>query len=201
MLSFVAVLLAGVALADARPRLWRIGGAYVAGMFLTYLLLGAGLVTAVSFLTRTHLPVRLMGLAVVFLGLWTVKDAILPGWGWTLAMPARLHEPVRRVLAQTTPAGLFSAGALVGLCTVPCSGAIYVGVLALLAKEPWVSRLAYLLLYNLMFVAPLVALLAVIASRRTLNTIAHWYVPRKALAKGGVGVFTIVLGLVVLMTV
>ncbi len=105
LLSFVAVLLAGVALADARSRLWRTGGAYVAGMFATYFLLGAGLITALSFLTRTHLPVRLMGLAVVFLGLWTVKDAILPGWGWTLGMPARLHELVRRALVQTTPGG------------------------------------------------------------------------------------------------
>ncbi len=75
------------------------------------------------------------------------------------------------------------------------------GVLALLAREAWASRLVYLLLYNLMFVAPLVALLAVIASRRTLNTIAHWYLPRKVLAKGIAGAFTAVLGFVVLMTV
>ncbi len=50
---------------------------------------------------------------------------------WTLGMPARFHGAVRRALAQTTPVGLFVAGGLVGLCTVPCSGAIYLGVLAL----------------------------------------------------------------------
>lgn len=200
LLSFVAVLLAGVALGGEHPRLWRVGGAYVGGMFVTYLLLGAGLITVVSFLAQTHLPVRIMGLAVVVLGLWMLKDVLLPGVGWTLGMPARFHGAVRRALAQTTPVGLFAAGGLVGLCTVPCSGAIYLGVLALLAREPLPARLGYLLLYNVMFVLPLLVLLAGIANRRTLNRVAHWYTRRKALAKGVVGVFTIALGFIVLVT-
>lgn len=200
LLSFVAVLLAGVTLGEARPRLWRVGGAYVAGMFVTYLLLGAGLITAVSFLTATHLPVRIMGIAVVILGLWMLKDALLPEVGWTLGMPARFHGLVRRALGQTTPVGLFVAGGLVGLCTVPCSGAIYLGVLALIAREPLPARLGYLLLYNVMFVLPLLAILAAVANRRTLNRLTHWYVPRKAVAKAVVGIFTVALGFVVLVT-
>lgn len=200
LLSFIAVLLAGVALGGPHPRLWRVGGAYVAGMFVTYLLLGAGLMTVVSFLAQTHLPVRIVGLTVVALGLWTLKDALLPGVGWTLGVPARLHGAVRRALAQTTPAGLFAAGALVGLCTVPCSGAIYVGVLALIAREALPARLGYLVLYNVMFVLPLLALLVAVANRRTLNRVAHWYVGRRTLAKGIVGIFTIALGFIVLVT-
>jgi len=142
LLSFVAVLLAGVALGGAQPRLWSVGGAYVGGMFVTYLLLGAGLITVVSFLAQTHLSVRIMGVVVVVLGLWMLKDALLPASGWRLGMPARFHPLVRRALAQTTPVGLFLAGGLVGLCTVPCSGAIYLGVLALIAREPLPARLA-----------------------------------------------------------
>ncbi len=201
LLSFVAVLLAGMALGGARPRLWRIGGAYVGGMFTTYLLLGVGLVTAISFLAQTHLPVRILGLAVVVLGLWMLKDAVFPDTGWPLGMPARFHSLVRRARAHTAPAGLFIAGGLVGLCTVPCSGAIYLGVLALLAREPLPVRLGYLILYNVMFVLPLLAMLAVIGNRRTLNAVAHWYLGRKTLAKGAVGAFTIALGFVVLVTV
>lgn len=82
LLSFVAVILAGVALTgDPRPHLWRAGGAYLAGMFLTYLLLGLGIIAAVSLFAATHLPVRLMGFAVVVLGLWALKDVVLPGGG------------------------------------------------------------------------------------------------------------------------
>ena len=200
LLSFVAILLAGVAMGEARPRLWRVGGAYVAGMFVTYLLLGLGLITAVTFLTRTHLPVRLMGFLVVALGLWMLKDAALPEAGWRLEMPAASHGLVRRMLAQTTPVGLFLAGGLVGLCTVPCSGAIYLGVLALLAQQPLAVRLPYLVIYNIMFVAPLLVLLTLVANRRTLNRIGHWYIPRKTPIKVVVGAFTVLLGFVVLVT-
>jgi len=200
LLSLLALLLAGVAFGRARPRLWRVGGAYVAGMFASYLLLGLGLLSAVSFLTRTHLPVRLMGVIVVTLGLWMIKDAVLPGWGWTLGMPARFHETVRRSLARTTPAGLLFAGGLVGLCTIPCSGAIYLGVLGLLARESWRTRVAYLVLYNVAFIAPLVALLALVANRHTLNRIGHWYLPRRAWAAGALGTVAVVLGFAILLT-
>jgi cytochrome c biogenesis protein CcdA len=74
LLSFVAVILASVALTtDPRPRLWRAGGVYVAGMFLTYLLLGLGIVATVSLFTSTHLPIRLMGFVVVMMGLWAAS--------------------------------------------------------------------------------------------------------------------------------
>ncbi|MDQ7842394.1 MAG: hypothetical protein QN141_03640 [Armatimonadota bacterium] len=200
LLSLAALLMAGVAFGRAQPPLWRVGGAYVAGMFATYLLLGLGLLSAVSFLTRTHLPVRLMGLVVVILGLWMIKDAVLPGWGWHLGMPARFHGTVRRALARTTPVGLLIAGGLVGLCTVPCSGAIYLGVLGLLAGEPLPARLAYLLLYNIAFIAPLILLLALIANRRILNRIGHWYLPRRSWATGALGTLAVALGFAILLT-
>lgn len=200
LLSLVAILLAGVTLGGAQPRLWRVGGAYVLGMFTTYLLLGLGVLSVVAVLTRTHFPVRLMGLVVVILGLWMVKDAVFPGWGWSLTMPVRFHGTVRAALARTSPAGLFVAGGLVGLCTVPCSGAIYMGILGLLAREPLPTRLAYLLLYNLAFIAPLVVLLAVVANRRVLNGIGHWYLPRRGVAGAVLGVVAVVLGFVILVT-
>ncbi len=201
LLSFVAVILASVALThDPRPRLWRAGGAYVAGMFLTYLLLGLGIIATVSLFTATHLPVRLMGLAVVLLGLWTLKDVVLPDVGAPLVMPARWHGLVRQALSRTTPVGLFAAGGLVGLCTLPCSGAIYLGVLALLAREPLATRLPYLVLYNVMFIVPLLALLVFVGNRRVLNRIAHAYLQRRHVVKAVVGAATVALGLIILVT-
>ncbi|MDR7543443.1 MAG: cytochrome c biogenesis protein CcdA [Armatimonadota bacterium] len=201
LLSFVALILTSVALtSDPRPHLWRAGATYIAGMFLTYLLLGLGVIAAVSFFTNTHLPIRLMGFAVVVTGLWAPKDVVLPGVGVPLAMPGRWHGAVPQALSRTTLVGLFTAGALIGLCALPCSGAIYLGVLALIAREPLPARLGYVMLYNIMFVAPLVVLLATVASRRVLNRVAHAYLQRKALAKAAVGAVTVLLGLAILIT-
>jgi cytochrome c biogenesis protein CcdA len=201
LLSFVAVALASVTLSsDPRRHLWRAGGAYVGGMFVTYLLLGLGIIATVSLFATTHLPVRLMGVAVVALGLWMLKDVALPDVGPALAMPARWHGAVRRALGSTTTPGLFVAGGLVGLCEVPCSGAIYMGILALIAREPFVPRLSYLVLYNLMFITPLLVLLAFVSNRRILNRVAHTYLRRKLLTRAAVGALTVILGLFILVT-
>ncbi|MFA6567323.1 MAG: hypothetical protein WCS96_03855, partial [Victivallales bacterium] len=58
-------------------------------------------------------------------------------------------------------AGAFGAGVLVTVIESACTGQIYVPVLAFLSKTEGVMSiwLAYLLLYNLMFVLPLVGLL------------------------------------------
>ena len=200
LLSFVAIVLSTVAIGGAAPRVWRIGGIYVFGMFVTYLLLGLGLIGVIAPLVRMHLAVRAIGVVVVALGVWTLKDAFLPGFGPALAMPQAFYAPLRKVMGWSGPWGALAAGGLVGLCTVPCSGAIYVGVLALLATAPLGSRLGYLLVYNLMFIAPLLALLALVGNRPALNRIAHWTIRRRALSKVVLGAMTVLLGFAILIT-
>lgn len=56
------------------------------------------------------------------------------------------------------------------------------------------------IVYNLMFVPPLVALLATVANRQVLNHVAHAYLYRKVLVKAVGGVVTIVLAMLILVT-
>jgi cytochrome c biogenesis protein CcdA len=199
LLSFVAVVLASVTVTGASPRVWRIGGIYVLGMFLTYLLLGLGLIGVIGWVVRMHLAVRLIAVVVVALGVWTMKDALLPGLGPALAMPKAAYGLVRRAMAWSGPWGALGAGVLVGMCAVPCSGALYVGVLALIASAPLGTKLGWLLLYNLMFIAPLVAVLALVANRRSLNRVAHWTIHRRMATKLAMGGATVLLGFAILL--
>ena len=200
LLSFVAVVLASVTMTNASPRVWRIGGIYVLGMFLTYLLLGLGMIGVIGWVVRMHLAVRLIAVVVVALGVWTIKDALLPALGPQLAMPKASYGLVRRAMSWSGPWGALAAGGLVGMCAVPCSGAIYVGVLALIAAAPLGARVGWLVLYNVMFIAPLVALLALVANRRSLNRVAHWTIHRRTATKLVMGAATITLGFAILIT-
>lgn len=200
LLSFVAIVLASVTITDASPRVWRIGGVYVFGMFLTYLLLGLGLIGIIGWVVRMHLAVRLIAVVVVALGVWTVKDALLPGVGPPLAMPKSAYGLVRRAMSWSGLWGALGAGILVGMCAVPCSGAIYIGVLALIASAPLGSKLGWLLIYNVMFIAPLVVLLALVANRRSLNRVAHWTIHRRTATKLIMGGATVALGFAILIT-
>jgi cytochrome c biogenesis protein CcdA len=96
---------------------------------------------------------------------------------------------------------VFGAGVLVGLCTVPCSGAIYLAVLGLLAAhETQAVGYAYLVLYNLLFVLPLVALLGLASSRPVVNQLGRWQLHHRAELKGGLGVVAVLLGMMLLIT-
>ena len=67
------------------------------------------------------------------------------------------------------------AGVLVGICTVPCSGAIYLDIVAVLhASGGGVTGLALLALYNLAYIAPLVAVLVAVSNRRVLGQLGRW---------------------------
>jgi cytochrome c biogenesis protein CcdA len=67
------------------------------------------------------------------------------------------------------------AGVLVGLCTLPCSGGIYVATLGLVATEgisP--TSLAYLALYNGANIVPLVVVLLLVGNRATSLKLTQW---------------------------
>jgi cytochrome c biogenesis protein CcdA len=83
----------------------------------------------------------------------------------------------------------------------PCSGAIYLAVLGLLAAQATLAQgVAYLMLYNLLFVLPLVALLAVVASRPVVNQLGRWQLHHRGALKSGLGVTAVGLGLLLLTT-
>ena len=119
----------------------RLGAFFVLGVLVTYFLIGLGLLTAVASLTNfggNHLPSRVAALIAVGLGLWMIRDVLLPDASWKLEAPHALHGRMRSWARTSSPIALLGGGVLIGLCTVPCSGAIYLDVVALLgAGEPW----------------------------------------------------------------
>lgn len=107
------------------------------------------------------------------------------------------QSAVRTATAPT----LIGSGFLIGLCTVPCSGAVYLGVLSLLALQPTaLLGFGYLVLYNLMFVLPLVVILAAASARPTLNRLAHWNLHHKEWMRLALGGGVVVMGLLILAT-
>jgi cytochrome c biogenesis protein CcdA len=185
-----------------RARLLSQGGIYIAAIFLTYLSLGIGLLKTVDLFTRQHLPARLGALAAILFGLWMLKDFFLPDWGWRLQAPAKIGSLARKMAQKATVPALIVGGFLIGLCTVPCSGAVYLGVLSLLALQPTaLLGYGYLVLYNVVFVLPLIIILVAASARPTLNRLAHWNLHHKEWVRLVLGGGVVIMGLVILATV
>ncbi len=207
LLLFVTAMLATLQTGDAsvnavRVRLLSRGGISIAAVFLTYLALGVGLLKTLDIFTRQHAPARFGALLAILLGLWMLKDFFLPDWGWRLQAPGRIGIIARQSAKKATLPALIVGGFLIGLCTVPCSGAVYLGVLSLLAMQP--TRLLgymYLVLYNLVFILPLVGILVLAAARPTLNQLAHWNLHHKEWVRLVLGGGVVAMGLLILATV
>ncbi|KAF0112001.1 MAG: cytochrome c bioproteinis protein transmembrane region [Chloroflexi bacterium] len=188
--------------AATRARLVGMGSIYIGAVFLTYLALGVGLLKAAEFFTRQHLPARLGALVAILIGLWMIKDFFLPDWGWKLQAPGKISEIARKSAQKATVPALIVGGFLIGLCTVPCSGAVYLGVLSLLALQPTAMLgYGYLLLYNFIFILPLVVILILASARPTLNRLAHWNLHHKEWVRLVLGGGVVVMGLIILSTV
>lgn len=207
LLLFITAMLAtlqagGQGINAIRARLLGQGSIYIAAVFLTYLALGVGLLKTLDFFTSQHLPARIGALAAILFGLWMLKDFFLPDSGWRLQAPSQIGITARAMAKKATVPALIVGGFLIGLCTVPCSGAVYLGVLSLLALQP--SALlgySYLVLYNLIFVLPPVVILVAASARPTLNRLAHWNLHHKEWVRLALGGGVVVMGLLILATV
>ena len=207
LLLFITAMLATMQAGEQslnmiRARLLGQGGIYIAAVFLTYLALGVGLLKTLDFFTRQHLPARFGALAAILFGLWMLKDFFLPDLGWKLQAPPQIGITAREMAKKATIPALIVGGFLIGLCTVPCSGAVYLGVLSLLALQP--SALlgyGYLVLYNLIFVVPLIVILVAASARPTLNRLAHWNLHHKEWVRLALGGGVVAMGLLILATV
>ncbi len=194
--------LRGASINAARARIIGLGSIYIAAVFLTYLALGVGLLATSALFSRFHAPARIGALLAIGMGLWMLKDFFLPDVGPRLAAPKIVGQWTADAARKATIPALIVGGFLIGLCTVPCSGAVYLAVLSLLsAQSSAFVGFAYLVLYNLMFILPLVALLIAASARPTLNRLAHWNLHHKEWVRLALGSGVVLMGLLILATV
>jgi cytochrome c-type biogenesis protein len=182
-----------------------LGAFFVSGVLVTYFLLGLGLLTFVASFTHfggNHLPSRIAALIAIGLGLWMLRDVLLPDVSWKLEAPHALHGRMRDWARSTSRPALFGGGILIGLCTVPCSGAVYLGVVALLSANGTVAAgLGGLILYNLAYITPLVALLVLASRPGLIRVINRWHLQHAGGTKLVLAIVVLTMGFAILVMV
>jgi cytochrome c biogenesis protein CcdA len=187
---------------EARRRLLGAGSLYVAAVLVTYFVIGLGLFTFLSWLGRDHLVARAASIIALVMALWMLKDVFLPGVGPSMMAPGGTHGRMQKAMQRGGLAGMLIAGVLVGICTVPCSGAIYLDIVAILhASGGGATGLALLALYNIAFIVPLLILLFGVSDRRVLGQLGRWNRSNSPWIKVGLALAVIVMsfGLMVSM--
>lgn len=187
---------------EARRRLLGAGAMYVGAVWITYFVIGLGLLSFLGWLGRDHLVARVASMLALLMALWMLKDIFLPGVGPSMIAPRGTHGRMQKAMERGGLGGMLIAGVLVGICTVPCSGAIYLDIVAVLhASGGGPTGYALLLLYNVAFIVPLLGLLLAVSNRRVLGQLGRWNRANSPWVKAGLALAVIAMsfGLMVSM--
>lgn len=162
-------------LGRVRKDVLAIGLVYVAGLFTVYILIGLGILQALHIFNTPHFMGKVGASLLILLGLVSMIGEFFPKFPIRLKIPAFTHAAMARLMGKGTLPAMFVLGVLVGLCEFPCTGGPYLMILGLLHDTgTYVGGFGYLLLYNLLFVMPLVIILMIAADKALLEKVQAW---------------------------
>ncbi len=183
-----------------RSKIIQIGGVYIFGIFLAYILIGLGILQAFHLFNTPQFMGKLGAFLLILLGSINLINEFNPAFPIKLRIPASAHHKMAQLIDKGSMPAAFGLGALVGICEFPCTGGPYLMVLGLLHDQAtYIKGLGYLLLYNLIFVLPLVIILFLAGNEKITEKIQLWQGKERGLMRFGGGLAMIALGVVILI--
>jgi cytochrome c biogenesis protein CcdA len=193
LILMLSVLLGGK---NSIKRMVFLGSLYIFSVFITYLLAGLGLL---FFLANIPLYVTeyislVVGMLIIGAGMLEIKDFFWYGQGFSLSIPARYAKMIHKQSERTTVLGIMLLGVFVSAVELPCTGAPYLAIITLLSQYFDFTALIMLILYNIIFVAPLIVILILVASGKKLYEIKEWKQAHRGLMRLGIGLLLVAMG-------
>jgi len=199
-LSVLIFLLVSMAAAENRKRLLYTGGIYVTAVFLFHLFMGIGLFSVVSFTGLSKIFSLLGGAVALILGLITISDVARNREHYFLSIPDAGKGLIGRYIRQASIPAAFALGILAGLFGFSCTGGIYISILGIMGKNLSLAEgIPYLVLYNLVFVLPLVLVTLVVAYGIPPERAEQWRSDNRRFLRLAIGLIMIALGAVIFL--
>ena len=200
----VLILMITVVLGSGKSvkRLLLLGSAYIFAIFATYLLAGLGLVyffSAIPIVIAEYLSIA-VGLLVILAGLVEIKEFFWYGKGFSLQIPHRFAVKIQEwSTTKTSVAGVMLLGAFVAGVELPCTGAPYLAIITVLRIDFNLAAFALMVLYNLIFVSPLLIILGLVAGGAKISTVQKWKEDSKGIMRLGIGLLLVALGWILML--
>jgi cytochrome c biogenesis protein CcdA len=179
----------------------RMGLVYIGAVYIVYFLIGLGLLRA-STIFQGHWLGQAGAVLLIVFGLLNVTGALFPRFPIRLEVPSSSKESLKTWMYRATLPTTVVLGVLVGIHEFPCSGGPYVAILGLLGSQTGFAQgLGYLGLYNLMFVVPLVVVLALALNPVVGHKLQAWERSSSRPLRGITGAIMAAMGVVMLLFV
>ena len=186
-------------LGKTREKILSYGLVYILGIFAVYLLIGLGLLQVLHIFNVPHFMSKVGAGLLIFFGLINILETLFPKFPIRFAIPHSAHSKLNQLIEKVSLPGMFALGALVGLCEFPCTGGPYLTTVGLLhdMKTYWTGA-GYLILYNLIFVSPLVVILSIASNKALVEKVQDFQKSNKKWMKVVGGFLMIILAFFIL---
>ena len=193
LILMISVMLAGK---QSTRRMLLLGSLYISSVLAVYLLAGLGLTYYFS-----TLPLALaeyisiaVGVLIILAGLAEIKDFFWYGRWFSLTIPGAFAKKIHNYASKTTIFGVILLGAFVSAVELPCTGAPYLAIITLLSQNFDLTAFMLLVLYNIVFVSPLIIILLLVASGVKLHEIKRWKQANRPFIRLLIGLMLVGLG-------
>ncbi len=201
----VLILMVSVILGSGKgspKRLLVVGGAYIFAIFMTYLIAGLGLVyffSEIPIVIAEYLSL-FVGALVILAGILEIKDYFWYGKGFSLQIPTYFAKKIHDYSTEkTTIGGVMFLGAFVAAVELPCTGAPYLAIITILRIDFNAMALALMVLYNFLFVLPLIIILFMVAGGTKISDVSKWKEEGKGLMRLMMGLLMVSLGWILIL--
>lgn len=187
------------------PNRMLLGGLlYTAVVYATYFLIGLGFLKFTVSFGFSQIVYWVAAFIAIFAGLLEIKDYFWYGKGLSLKMIPGAAERIKlytrkieKIYRKKNYLGYLAAGLLgifVVLVELPCTGAPYLAVIALLGQGNYSQGIPLLLLYNFIFILPLFVIIGIAYFGKSAKIMETWRKKNRGFMRLGVGLFLVALG-------
>lgn len=176
-LAVLILLLATVMAAKGKNSALISGLAFSFAIFSSYMMMGLGLYKAITAFSLPHYFSLAVAILAIIIGLANLKDVIWYGKVFIMEVPLNWRPKMQEILKKVTgPVGALGAGYLVSLFLVPCASGPYIVLLGKLAEKVSTAKtIPLLILYNLVFVLPMIIItLAMYFGSTRMGKLEEW---------------------------
>lgn len=184
----------------SRSRILAIGGAYIFGIFISYLGIGFSIFGALHLFNTPHFVGKIGAGALIAIGVLNLVKAAFPKIPLKLNFMPAFQGRMAELIDRATIPAAFALGIIVGLCEFPCTGGPYLMAIGMLHDSGTkLSGIGYLVWYNLLFVMPLLGTLVAASDKSVLEKVESWKKGNLKKVRFIEGILMILFGLAILI--
>lgn len=201
-LAVLVILLLSIIALQTRRQVLMVGIAFISSVFLFYLITGLGILSFIH-VSGTGISSFIATVAAaiaIVLGLVNIIDAAMRTEGFLLAIPESKKPVLEKYIRTATLPAAVVLGILVGIFELPCAGGIYLVILGLVSNSMTLAQgIPYLLLYNFIFVLPLIVILLVVVFGLPPERVNTWRLSNRRALRVALGVVMVLVGIFIIV--